>query len=95
MAPTSAARLQGYRDALAEHRIEADENLVTCAAATSQAAARAVTAMAGGAGAPTAVLSAATRVSLGVVPALHAARRTDIAPGGWTTRGRARLTPTG
>ena len=43
--PTSAARLRGYRDALAEHRIEADERLVNCDSATSQAAARAVSAM--------------------------------------------------
>jgi LacI family transcriptional regulator len=77
--PTSAARLQGYRDAMARHRVEVDEDLVTCAAATSRAAASAVTALMSGAQPPTAVLSAATRASLGVVPALHAAGRTDIA----------------
>ena len=77
--PTSAARLRGYRDALARHRVEADERLVNCDGATSQAAARAVTAMLGGDRPPTAILSAATRASLGVVPALHAAGRTDIA----------------
>jgi len=77
--PTSAARLRGYRDALAHHRIEADERLVNCDGATSQAAARAVSAMVSGARPPTAILSATTRASLGVVPALHAAGRTDIA----------------
>jgi LacI family transcriptional regulator len=77
--PTSAARLQGYRDAMAQYRVEIDEDLVTCAAATSRAAASAMTAMLHGALPPTAVLSAATRASLGVVPALHAAGRTDIA----------------
>ena len=77
--PTSAARLRGYRDALAEHRIEADERLVNCDSATSQAAARAVSAMLSATGPPTAILSAATRASLGVVPALHAGGRTDIA----------------
>jgi LacI family transcriptional regulator len=77
--PTSAARLRGYRDALAHHRVEADERLVNCDAATSQAAAQAVSVMVSGAGPPTAILSAATRASLGVVPALHAAGRTDIA----------------
>jgi LacI family transcriptional regulator len=77
--PTSAARLRGYRDALAQHRIEADEQLVRCEGATSQAAAHAVTALIGGSRPPTAILSATTRASLGVVPALHAARRTDIA----------------
>jgi LacI family transcriptional regulator len=83
--PTSAARLRGYRDALAHHRIEADEYLVRCDGATSQAAARAVSALISGGSElpvshpPTAILSATTRASLGVVPALHAARRTDIA----------------
>jgi LacI family transcriptional regulator len=77
--PTSAARLRGYRDALAEHRVEADERLVNCAGATSQAAARAVLALLGDDCPPTAILSATTRASLGVVPALHSAGRTDIA----------------
>jgi LacI family transcriptional regulator len=63
--PTSAARLRGYRDALAQHGVEVDEQLVNCECATSQAAAGAV--------------SATTRASLGVVPALHSAGRTDIA----------------
>jgi LacI family transcriptional regulator len=86
--PTSAARLRGYRDALAQHRIEVDERLVNCDCATSEAAAHAVSALiAGNPGTlqhrrtrpPTAILSATTRASLGVVPALHAARRTDVA----------------
>jgi LacI family transcriptional regulator len=76
---TSAARLRGYRDALAQHRLEVDERLVRCDGATSQAAAHAVSALIGGGRPPTAILSATTRASLGVVPALHAARRTDIA----------------
>ena len=86
--PTSAARLRGYRDALAQHGIEVDERLVNCDCATSEAAARAVSALiAANPGTlqhpetspPTAILSATTRASLGVVPALHAARRTDVA----------------
>ncbi len=77
--PTSAARLRGYRDALAHHRVAADQDLVNCDSATSQAAAHAVAALIGGSRPPTAILSATTRASLGVVPALHAARRTDIA----------------
>src|SRR6202042_2504840 len=76
---TSAARLRGYRDALAHHQIEADEDLVTCDGATSQAAARAVVALVGSSRPPTAILSATTRASLGVVPTLHSAGRTDIA----------------
>src|ERR1700678_2857497 len=43
--PTSAARLRGYRDALARHRIEPDESLVSTDGSTSQAAGRAVSAM--------------------------------------------------
>ena len=46
--PTSAARLRGYRDALAHHRVAADEHLVNCDCATSQAAAHAVSALIGG-----------------------------------------------
>jgi len=77
--PTSASRLRGYRDSLAFHRVEPDECLVNCDGATSQAAAQAVSAMVSGTRPPTAILSATTRASLGVVPALHSARRTDIA----------------
>ena len=82
--PTSAARLRGYRDALAHHGIEVDGQLVNCECATSQEAAGAVSALVSGSGAaggaaPTAILSATTRASLGVVPALHSAGRTDIA----------------
>jgi LacI family transcriptional regulator len=77
--PTSAARLRGYRDALAHHGVAADERLVDFECATSRAAAHAVSALIGGSRPPTAILSATTRASLGVVPALHAARRTDVA----------------
>jgi LacI family transcriptional regulator len=76
--PTSGARLRGYRDALARHQVEADEELVNCESPTSQAAADAVSALLGGSRPPTAILSATTRASLGVVPALHSAGRTDI-----------------
>jgi LacI family transcriptional regulator len=76
--PTSGARLRGYRDALARHQVEADEELVNCGCPTSQAAAGAVSALLGGSRPPTAILSATTRASLGVVPALHSAGRTDI-----------------
>jgi LacI family transcriptional regulator len=76
--PTSGARLRGYRDALARHQVETDENLVNTTSPTSQAAAEAVSALLGGSRPPTAILSATTRASLGVVPALHSAGRTDI-----------------
>jgi LacI family transcriptional regulator len=77
--PTSAARLRGYRDALASCQIEADEDAIRCDAETSKAAANAVAALINKTSPPTAILSATIRASLGVVPALHAARRTDIA----------------
>ena len=77
--PTSAARLRGYREALAQHGIAADEDLIRCDGATSSAAAGAVSALTGSSRPPTAILSATTRASLGVVPFLHSARRTDIA----------------
>ena len=78
--PTSAARLRGYRDALASCQLEPDEDLIRCDAATSEAAASAVMALINKTiNKTTAILSATTRASLGVVPALHAARRTDIA----------------
>ena len=76
--PTSGARLRGYRDALARHGIEVEEQLVNCACPTSQAAADAVPALLGGSRPPTAILSATTRASLGVVPALHSTGRTHI-----------------
>lgn len=77
--PTSAARLRGYRDAVAQHQAETGEDLVNCDCATSAAAARVVSGLVGSTQPPTAILSATTRVSLGVVPALHAAQRTDVA----------------
>jgi LacI family transcriptional regulator len=77
--PTSAARLRGYHDALAHHRVEVDERLVRYDCATSSAAALTVSVLMGGSRPPTAILSANSRASLGVVPALHSAGRTDIA----------------
>jgi len=76
---TSAARLRGYRDALAEYQAEPDEDLVHTECASSELAASVTTVLVNGAHPPTAILSAITRGSLGVVPALHAARRTDVA----------------
>jgi LacI family transcriptional regulator len=90
---TSAARLRGYRDALREHGLPVDEHLVRCDCDTSEDAARAVPALLGPSPGsphsphsprsqdrpPTAILSATIRASLGVVPALHAAGRTDVA----------------
>lgn len=77
--PTSAARLRGYRDAMARHRIPVSEDLVSCACDTSETAAKVITGMITSPGAPTGILSATTRASLGIVPALHSCGRTDIA----------------
>ena len=77
--PTSAARLRGYRDALIQHHVPADERLVHYDCPSSSTAAHVVSALIRDTPAPTAILSATTRASLGVVPALHSGRRTDIA----------------
>ena len=77
--PTSAARLRGYRDALARHHVAADERLVHCDCTSSSTSAHVTSALIREIPALTAIFSATTRASLGVVPALHAGRRTDVA----------------
>ena len=77
--PTSAARLRGYRDALHEHGLTADEQLIRADGATAPAAADIVTELLSRPDAPTAIFSATTRGSLGIVPALHRLDRTDVA----------------
>jgi LacI family transcriptional regulator len=81
LVPTSRARLVGYRRAMAEHGLDADPRLVRacCPDAASAAAATRELLDHNGSDRPTALLSAATRCSLGVVPTLHAIGRTDIA----------------
>jgi LacI family transcriptional regulator len=76
---TSAARLRGYRDALREHGVAPDERFVRDDCPASTDAARATSALVSDPTPPTAILSATIRASLGVVPALHAAGRTDVA----------------
>lgn len=76
---TSAARLAGYRQALAHHGIAVPERLVHADCPTPQSAAAAVSGLLAGPRGPTAVFSAATRCSLGVVPAMHRQRCTHIA----------------
>jgi LacI family transcriptional regulator len=76
---TSAARLAGYRRALAEHGLAVPEHLIHADCPTPRSAAAAVSGLLAGAQQPTALFSAATRCSLGVVPAMHEQRRTDIA----------------
>jgi LacI family transcriptional regulator len=76
---TSAARLAGYRQAMAEHGLDVRGGLVHADCPTARAAAAAMSSLLTDTRRPTAVFSAATRCSLGVVPALHERRRTDIA----------------
>ena len=76
---TSAARLAGYRDALATAGIRVTDELIRSDGATAPAAAAATAALLDLDDPPTAIFSAGTRCSLGVVPTLHAHGRADIA----------------
>jgi LacI family transcriptional regulator len=79
--PTSSARLDGYLAAHARHGLPAADDLVRSSSSTSRDAAEAMNHLLDRADqAPfTAVFSATTRASLGIVPVLHARSRTDIA----------------
>lgn len=80
--PTSSARLQGYLDAHARHGLPVTDDLLRPDCPGSPEAAAAMNELlhhAGGAPAFTAVFSATTRASLGIVPVLHARSRTDVA----------------
>jgi LacI family transcriptional regulator len=76
--PTSAARLEGYRAAHARHGLPVAEELVRADCPGSREAAQAMGELLAEASF-TAVFSATTRASLGIVPVLHARSRTDIA----------------
>jgi LacI family transcriptional regulator len=76
---TSAARLEGYLAALARHGLPVVADLVRPDGATSQDAAAVTGELLDGAAPFTAVFSATTRASLGIVPVLHARSRTDLA----------------
>jgi LacI family transcriptional regulator len=83
--PTSSARLEGYLAAHARHGLPVVDDLVRSDSPSSRAAAQAMAELLdharrpGGEAAFTAVFSATTRASLGIVPVLHARSRTDIA----------------
>lgn len=80
--PTSAARLAGYKAAVAGLGLNSDPELVIDSAATSEQAAAATHRLLDAADGDTrvsAILSATTRASLGVVPVLHSRHRTDLA----------------
>jgi LacI family transcriptional regulator len=81
LVPTSRDRLAGYRCAMAAHGLDADPQLVRAECPDPATAAQATRDLLSGNSfdAATALLSAATRCSLGVVPTLHALGRTDVA----------------
>jgi LacI family transcriptional regulator len=76
---TSAARLQGYINALTSHRLARSGDLIRSSCDTSLSAGQATVSLLHLDEPPTAIFSANTRCSLGVVPALHTHGRTDIA----------------
>ncbi len=76
--PTSRARLAGYRDTVAARGLEVSDDLVRADCPDPRSAAEATRKLLAEQ-APTAIISAATRCSLGVVPTLHAEKRTDVA----------------
>jgi LacI family transcriptional regulator len=76
--PTSRARLEGYHETMAARGLEISEGLIRADCPDPHSAAQATRTLLADQ-APTAILSAATRCSLGVVPALHAEKRTDVA----------------
>ena len=83
--PTSSARLDGYRSALARHGLSLDDDLVRPDSTSSRAAAQGMNDLLDlpkrpdGEAPFTAVFSATTRASLGIVPVLHARSRTNVA----------------
>jgi LacI family transcriptional regulator len=80
--PTSSARLEGYLAAHARHGLPVTGELVRADCPTTPEAAAAMHELIDRADhgpAFTAVLSATTRASLGIVPVLHARSRTDLA----------------
>ena len=76
---TSAVRLQGYKDALTDAGIEVRAEVIRSECATPLSAAQATASLLSLDRPPTAIFSANTRCSLGVVPALHTRGRTDVA----------------
>lgn len=83
--PTSSARIEGYLAAHARHGLPVADDLVRSNSSSSPEAAAAIAELldhargSDDAAAFTAVFSATTRASLGIVPVLHARSRTDVA----------------
>lgn len=76
---TTAERARGYRGALESSRVGVREELVKTGVACASEARSAVDELLRAPAPPTALFSSNARCSLGIVPALHARARTDIA----------------
>ncbi|GAA0277287.1 LacI family DNA-binding transcriptional regulator [Cryptosporangium japonicum] len=76
---TTRNRLQGYRDQVAASALDADEALVRTGCNTADDGRSATVELLALPEPPTAIFSSNTRTSLGVVAALHACDRTDVA----------------
>ncbi|MFG1922140.1 LacI family DNA-binding transcriptional regulator [Cryptosporangium sp. NPDC048952] len=76
---TTRNRLQGYRDQVAASALHADEALVRTGCNTADDGRSATVELLALSDPPTAIFSSNTRTSLGVVAALHACNRTDVA----------------
>ena len=77
--PTTRLRLAGYRRAIAEGGLAADDSLVAVGAGTAQQGREAAERLLAGPQPPTAIFSSNMRSSLGLVPLLHSSNRTDVA----------------
>ncbi|GAB2669480.1 LacI family DNA-binding transcriptional regulator [Saccharopolyspora gloriosae] len=76
---TTGERIRGYRSAMESSRVGVDEHLVKTGLSSAAEARSALDDLLRSLEPPTAVLSSNARCSLGVVPALHARGRPDIA----------------
>jgi LacI family transcriptional regulator len=76
---TTRNRLQGYRDQVTASGLDAAEELVRTGRNTAEEGRAATVELLALADPPTAIFSSNTRCSLGVVAALHACNRTDVA----------------
>ncbi|RRD04969.1 LacI family transcriptional regulator [Arachnia propionica] len=76
---TTRLRQHGYRQAMAEHGLVVDEDLICCDLPQAADVPPALTRLLQLPAPPTAIISTNSRLTLGVVPVLHQFHRTDIA----------------
>jgi LacI family transcriptional regulator len=75
---TTARRLRGYREALTEARIPAEQSLVALEAETGRTSGELAVQLLESLDPPTAIFSSNARCSLGIVPALQSLDRSDV-----------------